>query len=283
VTDISFEETILRELGAAPAHVMPDGKIHRFAIGKHKDHGWYVYHDGKFPAGVFGDWGTGGEGHKWRFKNGATKLTTADRAIIKAQEAKTRAEIAKEYALAAKEASAIWEKASPANPDHPYLVKKKVGAHGIKQDARRLIVPVFIDEKITSVQTIGADGFKLFLKGGRTGGGSYPIGEIGGEVIIGEGYATVAALHELFQTPVITAFSAHNLLAVAKATRAKYPDARTTLAADDDFKTECDKGSNPGICDARAAARAIGAEVAIPPFDRSRGDTGKDWNDYAAA
>jgi hypothetical protein len=83
-----------RELGAAPANAIPDGKFHSFPIGKHKDHGWYIYHDGAFPAGAFGDWRTGAS-HKWRLKNGATKLTPADRTLIKAQQAEREAEEAK--------------------------------------------------------------------------------------------------------------------------------------------------------------------------------------------
>lgn len=282
MVEISFEETILRELGAAPRDVIPDGKFHSFPIGKHKDHGWYIYHDGAFPAGAFGDWGTGAC-HKWRLKNGASKLTPADRALIRAQQAKREAEIAKGQAQAAKEAAALWEKASPATPDHPYLIKKRVKPHGIKESDGRLIVQVFIDGEIASVQKIDADGLKLFQKGGRTGGGSYLIGEIGGEVIIAEGYATVATIHEMTGLPVVGAFSAGNLMTVAKATRAKYPTAKIVIAADDDFGTERDKGVNPGIRDARAAAKEIGAEVVIPPFDRNKGDAGTDWNDFFVA
>jgi phage/plasmid primase-like uncharacterized protein len=74
----TFETAMLSELGYAPKQIIADGKPHRFNIGKHKGRGWYVLHDGKFPTGVFGDWGTG-EKHKWHLKNGACNLTAADR------------------------------------------------------------------------------------------------------------------------------------------------------------------------------------------------------------
>jgi putative DNA primase/helicase len=279
----TFETAILNEIGHAPKRIIADGKPHRFDIGKHKGRGWYVLHDGKFPTGVFGDWGTG-EQHKWHLKNGACNLTAADRILIRERKAKQDAEAAIGYARAAEEALSLWEKAAPANPTHPYLVKKHVQPHGIREGADGdLLVPVFIDGRIASLQMIDNDGAKLFVYGAKTGGGGYLIGDPGDHVVIGEGYATVATLHEMTGLAVAAAFSAGNLMAVARAIRRNYPQAKITIAADDDFKTERNKGFNPGIREAQSAAKAVGAHVAIPLFNRNSGECGTDWNDFAAA
>jgi putative DNA primase/helicase len=56
---------------------------------------------------------------------------------------------------------ALWEKASA---HHPYLVEKGIAPHGARENgAGELLVPVRIDGEITSLETIAADGGKLFL------------------------------------------------------------------------------------------------------------------------
>jgi putative DNA primase/helicase len=178
----------------------------------------------------------------------------------------------------------LWEKASPASLHHPYLVEKGIEPHGVRENSDgQLLVPVWIDGKVTSLETIAADGGKLFLTGGCVSGGSHLIGEPGDKIAVAEGFATAATIHEMTGLAVAVAFCRGNLLPVARTIRAKYPTAKIVFAADDDFRTERKTGENPGIRDARSAARAIGAEVAIPPFDLGGGETGTDWNDFAAA
>jgi putative DNA primase/helicase len=256
MTELSFEESILREIGYAPSPAIDDGKIHRFDIGKHKDAGWYVLHNGAFPAGAFGDWVTG-ERHKWHLKNGATKLTDADRALIQAGKEQIKAEIAKGHGTAAKEATALWNNASPAAITHPYLILKKVAPHGIKQVDSQLIIPVFIGGEVTSVQRIYDGGTKRFLTGGRIGGGYYLIGDPGDTVVIAEGFATAATIHETTGLAAVAAFNAGNLMAVAQDIRAIYPTAKIIFAADDDFKIQRDRGENPGIDKARQLPRKL--------------------------
>lgn len=71
------------------------------------------------------------------------------------------------------------------------------------------------------------------------------------------------------------AFNGGNLKAVALALRAKYPDLRIIIAADDDHQTE----GNPGMTKAQAAAQAVGAGVAVPTFPAGRPDKATDFND----
>ena len=97
-----------------------------------------------------------------------------------------------------------------------------------------------------------------------------------GRLVVCEGYATGATLHEETGHAVAVAFNAANLLPVAQALRAKFPRIALVVASDDDWQTE----GNPGLTAATEAARAIGGRLAVPDFtgyDRSNKDT--DFND----
>ncbi|MBL0168493.1 MAG: toprim domain-containing protein, partial [Propionivibrio sp.] len=78
-------------------------------------------------------------------------------------------------------------------------------------------------------------------------------------------FATGASIHEATGYPVAVAFNAGNLEPVAKALRAKFPDLRLIVCADDDVGT----AGNPGMTKATAAARAVGALLAVPDFGRA--------------
>ena len=70
---------------------------------------------------------------------------------------------------------------------------------------------------------------------------------------------------------MVVAFNCGNLLAVGKALRARYTNARIVFAADNDEAT----AGNPGVSKAMEAAFDIGALVAVPPRPG-------DFNDLAA-
>ena len=72
--------------------------------------------------------------------------------------------------------------------------------------------------------------------------------------------------------------NAGNLEPVARALRAKLPDLRLILCADDDAATD----GNPGLNRAREAAQAVGALLAIPDFGTDRPEGVSDFNDMAA-
>ena len=71
------------------------------------------------------------------------------------------------------------------------------------------------------------------------------------------------------------AFNAGNLLPVARTLRAKFPDLRLTICADDDAKTP----GNPGVKKARVAAQAVGGLLAVPDFGANRPIGATDFND----
>src|SRR5690606_28851747 len=98
-------------------------------------------------------------------------------------------------------------------------------------------------------------GKKRFLSGMRAAGGFFTIGTkmSEGPVVIGEGVATCASIHEATGLPVLAALSSGNLIAVAKEVRRTCPDAPIILAADDERRGE----DSPGLVAAKRAAEAV--------------------------
>ena len=132
--------------------------------------------------------------------------------------------------------------------------------------------------RLWNLQFIGEAGSKRFLTGGRVKGCCFLIGEPGEVLCIAEGFATGASVHEATGYAVAVAFDCGNLLSVAEAMRARFPNARIVIAADDDYRT----AGNPGLTKAREAAAAIGGSVAVPDFGADRPDDAVDFNDLAA-
>lgn len=260
-----------------PPHVLADGKLHRFAGNGRADNdsAWYALHSDGVPAGVFGDWRTGLK-QTWCAKSDR-QMTSAERDAHRQRIEKIKrereAEDQRRHAEAAAEAQRIWDTATPASDDHPYLQRKHVEAHGLRvDDEGDLVIPVRINGAIRSLQFIDADGKKLFLTGGAKQGGSFTIGDTGDHTVIciAEGYATAASIYGTTGYPVRTALDAGNLLPVARMTRAQYPHATIILCADNDI--HADGKPNTGILSARAAAQAIGGRVASPEMDGEKCD-----------
>jgi putative DNA primase/helicase len=113
-----------------------------------------------------------------------------------------------------------------------------------------------------SLQTIAPDGSKMFMSGGRVKGCYFSIGKPRGALIICEGLATGASIHECTGHAVAVAFNAGNLESVAVALRTKYPALKIIIAADDDHQTP----GNPGLTKATAAVQATGACLVVPVF-----------------
>jgi uncharacterized protein (DUF927 family)/phage/plasmid primase-like uncharacterized protein len=184
-------------------------------------------------------------------------------------------------AVAAKKAATIWKQAKPAKEDHPYLVNKGIKAHGLRQtDSGKLVVPLRDSAgRLYSLQNIDKGGGKRFLPEGRVQGCYFSIGKpgpaSGSPVCIVEGFATAASVHQATGFPVAVAFNAGNLKAVAQAIRAKLPEARLILCADDDAATD----GNPGIAKATEAAHTVGGFLAVPDFGPNRPNGVSDFND----
>jgi phage/plasmid primase-like uncharacterized protein len=264
-----------------PDHIVADGAIHRFSTnGKRSDDaGWYVLHEDSVPAGAFGDWRTGMQ-QTFRADIGRP-LTPQEIQIdlerMRQAQAARQALVEQERAQAAESAAARWERAKPAN-GHAYLQSKGVSGTDIRELAGELLIPISdTSGAMVNLQRILPDGTKRFLKGGKVVGGYMLLGHtVGDRLVICEGYATGATIHECTRLPVAVAFNAGNLLPVAQAMRAAYPSTRITIAADNDQWTD----GNPGMTHAARAAAAVGGDTIAPSFkDVSQRPT--DFNDLA--
>ena len=266
----------------APDYINADGAIHRFPTGGRRgdDSGWYMLHTDGTAAGAFGCWRTGLQS-TWCAKSdkAMTPAELADhRQRIKAMQAQREADTLATQQRASKTAAALWSQADPAAA-HAYLSRKGIQPHGVKVSADKLLIPMRDTAgKLHSLQTIMPEGDKRFHPGGRVKGCYHSIGKPAGVLIVCEGYATGASIHEATGHAVAVAFNAGNLEAVALALRAKYADLKIIVAADDDHQTD----GNPGKAKATAAALAVCGLVAVPTFPTSedgRPDKATDFND----
>ena len=251
----------------APDTIHADGLLHRFSpTGKRSDAaGWYVLHDDGLPAGVFGCWRTG-LAETWCSKAEST-LTQTERDTlrqrVKDAKAQRDADTQQRQQGAAIHAAQRWAAAGQAPDEHPYLVRKGIAAHGLRVEGGLLLVPMRdTNGTVHSLQTIAPDGTKMFMSGGKVKGCYFGIGKPKGALIVCEGFATGASIHECTGHAVAVAFNAGNLEAVAVALRSKYPALKIIIDADDDHQTP----GNPGITKAKAAAQTTGATLAVPVF-----------------
>lgn len=262
-----------------PEAIEADGTIHRFSTsGKRADDsGWYLLHLDGIPSGAFGCWREGL--HSTWCGKADSEMTAAEqdahRQRVNAMRLQREADHAQRQRQAAEAAALILTEATPAT-EHEYLTRKGIKPHGVKCDSHHLLIPMRdTSGALHSLQTIAPDGSKRFQPGGRVKGCYFGIGKPDGVLIVCEGYATGASIHEATGHAVAVAFNAGNLEAVALALRIKYPALKITMAADDDHMTE----GNPGLNKATAAAQAVNGCVAVPMFPAGRPDKATDFND----
>lgn len=169
-------------------------------------------------------------------------------------------------------AQKIWQSSRPASLFHPYLAAKGItnpdAIAGLRQneykDNDNLIIPVLYENEIVNLQSINQDGGKRFLAGGQVQGAYAFIGKaedvekVG--VVMAEGYATAASIYEATGKPVIIAFDAGNMVAVAERLAQNLPqNVPVVVAVDND-------ASQTGIKKARQAVALLGDRAtAIQP------------------
>lgn len=187
------------------------------------------------------------------------ELTMAERAAIDRAQAERERDRAEAQAKAAENARQRLARARPADPGHPYLVRKRIAPERLWQAGEWLLAPI-VDQSgaVWNVQAIAPDGAKRFAKGGRIKGLFWWAGKATDRLVIGEGIATVAAVRRATGLPVVAALSADNLPVVAALIYARRPDIALTIAADDDAK---------GLEAARRACAETGAALALPMLE----------------
>lgn len=172
----------------------------------------------------------------------------------------------------------LWDKARDVDMKHPYLAAKTIRPFGIRQLRESLLVPVRdAAGTLHGLQFILPDGTKRFKSGTAVTGCYHALGRPNGRILIAEGFATGATLHEITGHAVACAFNAGNLKAVAEALKRKYPDTVLFICADDDQAT----AGNPGLTKASEAARAVDGLLVVPCFPDTRKQQDTDFNDLA--
>jgi putative DNA primase/helicase len=267
-----FKSAMQSEGITPPDEIIAEGKIHRFPIkDKSLDtntNGAYRLTLGKTPCGFFQDWAKHDKPILWNMSGDKTPLTDEQLKAIEQQRIEHQKETAQLHSEAASKAKDIWQHAIPAI-NHPYLAKKKIQPHNSKIGKdNMLILPLYnTNNELINLQFITDEGEKRFLKGGQKKACFWEIGELVNErVLIAEGFATAASIHEDTGCLTVIAFDAGNLLPVAKVMRQRYPQAEIIIMADNDE-------SGVGQTKAKAAALAIKGLLLVCPVVG-------DFNDY---
>lgn len=160
---------------------------------------------------------------------------------------------------AAAKAAYLWRRAKPAAPGHPYIIRKGIHPHRARQSGAALVLDYRNNNGIiTTLQFIQPDGSKKFLTDGEAGGSSHRFGgQLTDCIILAEGFATGATLHEATGYPVAVCGSAGNLRPVAVGIRERHPGVKIIIAGDAD---------PVGRAKAFDAAEAVNGVICLPDF-----------------
>ena len=273
---------ILRDAGMKPPHFLTPNTINRFQdkddkAGKKSGWSWHTVFQGDYGAITvmkYGSWRMG-DVVTWCSHDTSTLSRDEIRQLNDQMEraAKAADDAREESQREAKiEVESFLRDCKQCDGNHPYLERKKVKAYkGVMVFGADLIIPITIDGDVWSFLRIDKNGNKRFKAGGRIKGGYFVI-EGDDTVVICEGYATGATIHEQTGFTVVVAFSAGNLMYVAYTWKEKAAG-RIIIAADDDRFGD----KNVGVEKATAAAKAISADMVMPVFGPN--DNGTDFND----
>lgn len=246
--------------------------------------GWYMVHQVTLKSGELAYIGNF---QNWKIHDKHQALTFDPKKYSKEEKAEFAkraaearqagdAERAEKSKHAGDRARRMWPRL-PEGGASEYLARKRVGAHGVRfAMGGTVVVPVrSAAGELVGLQFIQGDGSKKFLTGTPKQGSSHGLGDFSGDspIVVGEGYATVASIHEATGWPCVCAFDAGNLAPVARQVRAKHPGRKLVLAGDDDHES----GKNKGRELATAAAQEVQAHLAFPKFTESKGRS--DFND----
>lgn len=245
---------------------LASGQLIRFRCegdGPNRKNGWAILYLDERPAGAFGNYKQNTGTLKWKAGSDAPALSHAEREALTREwrEAREKREAIRldGERQAALDASRLWQQAGAAQSTHPYVERKRLDPAPLRQHGETLLVPMWGEDGVLwNLQRISGDGTKRFLRGGRTKDLFCIVGTMNAETteaVIAEGYATADAAHKDTGFPCIAAFSAKNMVRVARIFGERRADVTWTVFADDDAV---------GIEEAAAAAQAIGAYIAGP-------------------
>lgn len=157
-----------------------------------------------------------------------------------------------------------------------YLLANNPNNKLVLQRGNLVIPQTNTQGEIRAFETIAYNSKKYALKDAEKKSMMTALGSLedGKPIIMAEGYATGATLHENTGQSVVVAFGKNGLMDIAKELRSQYPNSKIYIGADNDHSKEV----NAGLIDAVAVQQAVqNVYILVPQFEK--GDTGKDWND----
>lgn len=299
----------LRSVGLQIDDLIVGRMVRSRVEGDREKRGWYVVHElqtlrgDMLLVGSYGVW-QGADNGARKIELRKTELSAEQREALRRRLTEDRKRVDRERAAeaerAAQRAASAWAKCEPTG-ESDYLLRKGVGAHGVRYSPSGALVIPMLDAagKIHGLQVIrGKNAKKRGLQkefwpvGLAKKGHFHLIGAPVWIVLVVEGYATGATLHEATGLPVAIAFDANNLPPVAAALRKRYKRVQILICADDDvYSTHAEKlggcgaklvldehpticpdcgnehkRSNTGVVCASAAALQVGGQWLRPAF-----------------
>jgi phage/plasmid primase-like uncharacterized protein len=259
-----------------------------------KSGSYFGLEDGGVFYGYFNNFKNPSISARWRFSDSTVSGSRLDvESWLKKQRARDAERLAGFVRVSDKIVAAL-DKLPLATAGFPYLKRKRVDAYGLYAYKNKVVMPLRdIHGRIWSAQVIYHDGFKKNVRGGRKVGCFHLIGEIDprGVIMIAEGYATAATIHQFTGQPVAVAIDAGNLVRVAADFRRQYPNINIVICGDDDrfayssvaWRKDGGRVSgrempNAGRVFATKAAASTGGVAVFPRFHPSDW-MGTDFND----
>lgn len=293
----------LNSLGIQPydeQDIVIDGELHRYRIHDEKSYkqsGAYCIYPEGLPAGFAQDWRKGIK-ETWRYDtsgldderktyfNSEEFKQKAEQERLEADERRKREKLSRSEA-----ARQLWDTLQAVPSNHPYLKAKHIQNYGFRYNPylKAIGVPLRdISGRIMSIQWIPDDltQHKTFYKGASLDGAFWSAGlftlehDYAGVILLGEGMATMAKVHELTDLPCVAAMSCYRLLEIAVILNNEYPNCKIIICADNDLGTEQEHGYNPGLREAMSVVKKALAHAVIYPEFVSAED-GSDWDDFA--
>lgn len=255
-----------------------------------KNAGSYIFFDDNRPSGSITNFaGASGEPISWT--NNGVPVQSKEQRIEQQKAYKEKIEQrdqAREtqYAEKAQDAARILSYCKDATNDFSYLQRKGVEAHnGVKFNEKynNLVIPMRSVEtgELTSFQTIKEDGRKSSFKGGRMKGSGFLIGNepaAGEPILVAEGYATGASLHEATGLSTLIAFGEMNMAVLAEAKAETNPVIVCGDLQEQGGELVPSYRTEKAVQEMQA--KSLQVSVISPPGDLLKGK-GSDFNDLA--
>jgi len=152
----------------------------------------------------------------------------------------------------------------PADPQHPYLVRKKWTGNDLPKqtpDGKLAVSLTSTSDEISGIQYIDAAGNKRYATGSVKKGSYYKFNGLTDKIFIVEGAATGASVSQATNRMTYVSFDAGNLSEVAEWVSRKHQSSKIIIACDNDL---ADGKKNVGVESGRKAADAVDGEISIP-------------------